>query len=117
MHVAWCNGCAPLLLATAPRWYLRVRHPSLCPSPRSSHVLRRTTTRTAIAATAAAIAMAALSGCGAGGPEKADASTLKAAVADPAAAASPAAAPPVKANGTTDVAPLSTRLRPDVLVT
>ena len=80
-------------------------------------MLRRTTT-TAIAATAAALAIAGLTGCGVGGPDKAGAATLKAAVADPAAAASPAAAaPPVHANGSTDVAPLSTRLRPDVLVT
>jgi hypothetical protein len=63
------------------------------------------------------MALAGLTACGAGGPDKADASTLKAAVSDPAAAASPAAAPPVKANGSTHVAALSTRLRPDVLVT
>ena len=80
-------------------------------------MLRRTTTRTAIAATAAALAMAGLSACGTGGAQKANASTLKAAVAEPSAPASPAAAaPPVHANGSTDVAPLSTRLRPDVLV-
>ena len=39
-------------------------------------MLRRTTTRTAVAATAAAMALAGLTACGAGGPDKADASTL-----------------------------------------
>jgi hypothetical protein len=80
-------------------------------------VFRRTTTSTACAALAA-LAVAALSGCTAGGAEKARASTpLKAEVTESAApAAAAAAAPAVRANGATDVAPLSTRLRPDVLV-
>ena len=80
-------------------------------------MFRRTTTRTASAALAA-LAVAALSGCSAGGAEKARAATpLEAEVTESAApAAAAAAAPAVRANGATDVAPLSTRLRPDVLV-
>jgi hypothetical protein len=63
---------------------------------------------------------AALTGCSAGGADDASAATkqLKAAVSTPPSPSpEPAAAPAVKANDSTAVAPLSTRLRPDVLVT
>ncbi|MCA1713250.1 MAG: M15 family metallopeptidase [Actinobacteria bacterium] len=64
---------------------------------------------------------AALTGCGAGGSDDAAAATkqLTAKVSTP-SSPSPepvAAAPAVKANGTSAVAPLTARLRPDVLVT
>ena len=81
---------------------------------------RRTTTSGPRAACAlvAVLAALALTGCGAGGAEDAAAAPLKAEVSDPAATPAPAAASPkVRANGDSDVAALSSRLRPDVLVT
>ena len=82
---------------------------------------RRTTTSGPRAACAlvAVLAALAMSGCGAGGSEDAAASPLKVNVEDPGAPtpAPAAASPKVRANAESDVAALSSRLRPDVLVT
>jgi len=60
----------------------------------------------------------ALSGCGKPGPEKATASPLRAIVTDPQATEAPSAAAPLaRAELNVTVAPLTSRLRPDVLVT
>ncbi|MCU1671939.1 MAG: family peptidase [Frankiales bacterium] len=78
-------------------------------------MLRRTA-----APCAALLSLVALTGCGAGGSDDAAASTrqLKAGVSTPASPSpAPAAAPAVKANDNSAVAPLSTRVQPDVLVT
>lgn len=70
------------------------------------------------AALLGALGLAALTGCGVAGPSPAKAAPLRPATSDQGAPAEATAAAPLNRPGVTDtVAPLSTRLRPDVLVT